>query len=139
LQPPLTQLERLADATAQVATRSQDQNGVGLEAESSIDTVAGINQLIIQVADVASSASLLAETARKAAAAAPPDDPAFAQLTSNLRGLDAEAKQMSEQLHTVTEALQATLARMAESTGNLDRTAEDLRQAIEQFRFQLDS
>lgn len=136
LQPPLSQLEQLADVTAEVAARSQTTDGAVSESEGTIATVAGINQLISQVAEVAGSASLLAESARQAAEAAPRDDPNFAQLSSNLRGLDAEAKQMAEQLRTLSEAIQNAQSRMAESMVNLDRAAEDLRQAVEQFRLQ---
>ena len=97
---------------------------------------ASLNQLIGQVELVAHNASLLAESARQAAGAAPPDDPAFAPLAANLKALDAEAKQMGAQLQVLASALQSAQNRIGESTSNLDRAAEDLRQAIDQFRLQ---
>lgn len=135
LEPSLLELELLAQATAEVAAQLPtgeiaDQSAVAPE------TAESISQLIDQVAQVAKSASLLAASAHQAAEAAPPDDGQFAPLASNLRGLDTEAKQMSEQLRTLAEALQNLQGRMADSTQNLDRAAGSLRQAIEQFRLQ---
>jgi hypothetical protein len=100
---------------------------------------AAIDQLINQVAMVAGKASSLAESARQVALTAPSHDPAFAHLVPNLRGLDAEATQMAEQLATLIGALQDAQGGMAESITNLDRAAEDLRQAVEQFRLQTEA
>jgi methyl-accepting chemotaxis protein len=97
------------------------------------DATIGVFQLIGQVTEVADSAATLAKRVRQAAAVAPPADPKIAGFAADLQGLDAEATQIAEQLHSLAHTLQSVQRRMEESTGKLDQAAEELRHAVEQF------
>ena len=137
---------RRSEATPGRATPSPAADGA--QNSDGAETAVGINQLIGRVAEVAARASMLAESARNAAASALSGSPAtggepvLSQLASDLQGLDAEGQQMTEDLRALVGALQNAQSHMEdveESTGNLDRASEDLQEAIELFHLQTGS
>jgi HAMP domain-containing protein len=145
LQPSPAAVERPAPAEKAKGRKQKAADDAGAQRADGTEITPAINQLIGQVAEVAGRASMLAASARQAAAsavaavAAPAGDPAFSQLASNMRALDTEGQQLAEELRALVDTLQNAQSRMAdveESTATLDRAAEELRQAIEQFHLQ---